>query len=114
MFEIIPDCLKDKIYKNSDLKITQVSAKLQTNRTYVSNIINSDFSSSFSDFVNRYRIDEAKKMLTDDLLKNYSMNYISEAVGFGSLNTFIRVFKEKEGLTPGRFRDLQKSKQNRV
>lgn len=105
---------KDKIYKNSDLKITQVSSKLQTNRTYVSNIINSDFSSSFSDFVNRYRIDEAKKMLTDDLLKNYSMNYISEAVGFGSLNTFIRVFKEKEGVTPGRFRDLQKSKQNRV
>ncbi len=105
---------KDKIYKNSDLKITQVSSKLQTNRTYVSNIINSDFSCSFSDFVNKYRIEEAKKMLTDDLLKNYSMNYISEAVGFGSLNTFIRVFKEKEGVTPGRFRDLQKSKPDRV
>ncbi len=100
----------EKIYKNSDLKITQVSSKLQTNRTYVSNLINSEFSCSFSDFVNKYRIEEAKQMLVNDGLKNYSLNYISEAVGFGSLNTFIRVFKENEGITPGRYREINKIK----
>jgi YesN/AraC family two-component response regulator len=94
----------EKIYLNSDLKITQVSAKLKTNRTYVSNLINNEFACSFSDFVNRYRIEEAKRMLENNGLTNYSLNYISEAVGFGSLNTFIRVFKETEGITPGNFR----------
>lgn len=93
-----------KIYRNTDLKITQISAQLRTNRTYVSNLINSEFSSSFSEFVNEFRIEEAKQMLLNDELQNYSLNYISEAVGFGSLNTFIRVFKESQGTTPGNYR----------
>jgi AraC-like DNA-binding protein len=95
----------DRIYAQSDLKITQVSIRLHTNRTYISHLINNEFYCSFNEFVNKYRISEAKKMLSGDLLKNYSLNYISEAVGFGSLNTFIRVFKEHEGITPGRFRE---------
>ena len=98
----------DKIYKNSDLKITQVSSKLNTNRTYISQLINNDFDCSFSEFVNGHRILEAKKMLANDEFDNYSLNYISEEVGFGSLNTFIRVFKESAGITPGRFRQESK------
>jgi AraC-like DNA-binding protein len=93
------------LHRHSDLKITQVAAELNTNRTYISNIINTDFSCSFSEFVNQYRIIEAKALLNDPTSKNYSLDYISEQVGFGSLHTFIRVFKESEGITPGRFRD---------
>jgi AraC-like DNA-binding protein len=101
----------EKIYINSDLKITHISEKLQTNRTYISHIINGDFSCSFSEFVNKYRVSEAKKMLSNDLNNNYSMNFISETVGFGSLNTFMRVFRESEGVTPGHFREIQRKKQ---
>ena len=96
---------KEKIYTKSELKITNVSALLKTNRTYVSNLINNEFSVSFSEFVNQYRIEEAKKMLKDKSFKNYSLNFISDTVGFGTLNTFIRVFKESEGITPGKFRE---------
>lgn len=96
---------KDKIYRNSDLKITQVSVQLQTNRTYVSNLINNDFSCSFSEFVNQFRLLEAKDLLANPSTNNLSLYSISESVGFGSLGTFIRVFKECEGITPGRFRD---------
>lgn len=95
----------EKIYRNSDLKITQVSMQLQTNRTYISQLINNEFNCSFSEFVNEYRVIEAKQLLADQSYKNYSLDYISESVGFGSLNTFIRVFKDSEGTTPGRFRD---------
>lgn len=96
---------EQKIYKQSDLKITHVSAALQTNRTYVSNLINKEFSCSFSEFVNQFRINEAKIILKNRLFNNYSLEYISETVGFGSLNTFIRVFKNMEGVTPGKFRE---------
>ncbi|MFW6245850.1 MAG: helix-turn-helix domain-containing protein, partial [Tangfeifania sp.] len=97
--------LKEKPYKNSDLKITQISSRLQTNRTYISQLINNEFECSFSEFVNGYRILEAKRMLASDDFKKYSLNYISEEVGFGSLNTFIRVFKDATGVTPGRYRN---------
>jgi len=94
-----------QLYKKTDLKITQVAARLNTNRTYVSNIINNEFLCSFSEFVNQYRIIEAKKILKEGSSKNFSLEHISELVGFGSLHTFIRVFKESEGITPGRYRD---------
>jgi len=97
--------VNEQIYRNSDLKITQVSMQLQTNRTYISQLINTEFNCSFSEFVNEYRVIEAKQLLASQTYKNYSLDYISEMVGFGSLNTFIRVFKELEGTTPGRFRD---------
>ncbi len=93
-----------KTYRNPELKITQISEELLTNRTYVSNLINSEFLCSFSDFVNNYRVAEAKELLADSSYDNHSLESIAEAVGFGSLNTFIRVFKQAEGVTPGRYR----------
>lgn len=94
-----------EIYKQADLKITQISAVLKTNRTYISNLINNEFSCTFNEFVNQYRIKEAKRLLVNDASKAYSLDYIGEQCGFGSLSTFIRVFKDSEGITPGRYRD---------
>ncbi len=103
---------EEAIYRNYDLKMTRVSMLLQTNRTYISNIINSEFSCSFSEFVNRYRIKEAKNILTDFSYDKFSLSHISDEVGFGSLHTFIRVFKEQEGVPPGKYRQkfLQKNR----
>jgi AraC-like DNA-binding protein len=97
--------INEEIYKNPDLKITHLSEKLHTNRTYISKHINTEYSCTFSDFVNRYRIEEAKRLLTEDSTKTYSLNYISEKSGFGSMVNFMRVFREIEGITPGRYRE---------
>lgn len=96
---------REAIYKNPDLKITHLSEKLHTNRTYISKHINTQFSCTFNDFVNRYRIEEAKRLLSEEASQNYSLNYISEKSGFGSMGTFMRVFREFEGITPGQYRD---------
>ncbi|SET28492.1 Helix-turn-helix domain-containing protein [Draconibacterium orientale] len=95
---------EQKPYRNMELKITQVSKELSTNRTYVSNLINNEFLCSFSDFVNNYRVDEAKELLADPAYDCRSLESVAELVGFGSLNTFIRVFKQTVGVTPGRYR----------
>jgi AraC-like DNA-binding protein len=97
--------VNEEIYKYPDLKITYVTEKLNTNRTYVSKHINTEFSCTFNEFVNRYRIEEAKRLLSDKSMKNFSLNYISEKSGFGSMGSFMRVFKEMEGITPGQFRE---------
>jgi AraC-like DNA-binding protein len=96
---------KEEVYKNPDLKITDVSEKLNTNRTYISKLINTEFSCTFSEFVNRYRVIEAKKLLQEESSKSYSLDYISEKSGFGSMVNFMRVFRDIEGTTPGKFRE---------
>ncbi len=96
---------EEEVFKNPDLKITDVSEKLNTNRTYISKLINTEFSCTFSEFVNRYRVIEAKKLLQEESSKNYSLDYISEKSGFGSMVNFMRVFREIEGTTPGKYRE---------
>lgn len=95
----------EKIHLNPDLKITHVADKLHSNRTYISKLINTEFKCTFSEFVNRYRIKEAKQLLNDPSTNNYSLDYIAEKSGFGSMVNFMRVFRENEGMTPGRFRE---------
>jgi len=100
--------LNEEVYKNPELKITQVSEMLRTNRTYISKLINTEFKCTFSEFVNRYRVDEAKRILYDDTSKDYSLDYVAEKSGFGSMVNFMRVFRDIEGITPGRFRENKK------
>ena len=96
---------KEKIYRNRELKIVDLSRQLLTNRSYISRIINNDFGSTFSEFVNKYRIDEVKELLGNETTLKYSLEHLSEKAGFGSLHSFIRVFKKSEGITPGKYRD---------
>ena len=96
---------EDKIFKQTDLKITQVALALQTNRTYVSNLINTEFKVTFCEFVNKYRVEEAKKMLSDTKQQQFTLDFIAESAGFGSVNSFIRIFKDFEQMTPGKFRE---------
>ncbi len=93
------------IYRKPDLKITEVASLIGTNRSYVSSLINNSFSCSFNEYVNEYRVIEAKKLLTDESKQHYSLNYIAEAAGFGSVGTFIRVFRTFEDMTPGKYRE---------
>ncbi len=104
----------EKLHLTSDLKIWDVTARLGTNRTYLSNFINKNYAVNFSVFVNRYRVDEAKKLLSNMEGSLYSLEVVGEKCGFGSYNNFIRVFRELEQLTPGRYRDLQKAAGNIV
>jgi AraC-like DNA-binding protein len=94
-----------QIFTNADLKVIDLAQMLNTNRTYISNIINNELSSSFSKFVNQYRIQKAKELLIQDKDNKLSLEFVSRQVGFGTLHTFIRAFKESEGVTPGLFRE---------
>lgn len=93
------------IFKNKDLKISDIASQLNTNRTYISTFINNEYGCSFNTFVNKYWVEEAKKLITNDEYKNFSLDHIASLSGFGSLHTFIRVFKEITNTTPGRYRE---------
>lgn len=94
----------EEIFTNMDLRITDVSALLNTNRTYVSRIINDELKTNFSELINRQRVNYTKKMLVDCSADSYSLSQIAEMAGFSSNSSFYRIFKEKEGISPGDFR----------
>ncbi|NLP56580.1 AraC family transcriptional regulator [Lutibacter sp. B1] len=93
---------KEKPWLNPDLNIWDVAKNIGTNRSYVSKIINENLGSNFNQFVNNYRIEEAKELLKKS--PERTIGEISELSGFGSVNSFIRIFKQTENCTPTKFK----------
>jgi len=91
---------KDKFYTDQDFSINKVAEVLNTNRTYISNIINTKTGDTFVSLVNKFRVKQAKKMLIDEENKNLTLEAIGMESGFKSTSTFNRVFKAETGVTP--------------
>jgi AraC-like DNA-binding protein len=94
---------EEKPYLNAQLRITDLSARLFTNRTYLSHLINSEFKMNFNDFVNKYRVEHAKTIIRADKEDKHSLEYFSEKSGFGSMSSFNRTFKKFEKMSAGTF-----------
>jgi len=61
------------------------------------------YNKSFYNFINYYRIEEAKRFLTDPDQHKYSISHISENSGFTSRSAFYTAFKKNTGFTPGEY-----------
>ena len=90
-----------KLYLQPDLSVATLAMELGTNRTYLSNLINQYLRTTFTNYVNAYRVQYAKGLLlnTDDTIEE-----IFQAAGFQSRTTFWRAFAHVEGCTPKDFR----------
>lgn len=92
----------EKPWLNPHLNILDVAKHIGSNRSYVSKIINEKMGCNFNFFVNTYRINEAKILLKK--IPELTIAQISESSGFGSVNSFLRIFKSIENKTPTKFR----------
>ena len=95
---IIKKMEEDQVYLQPNLKISDLAAMLGTNRNYLYNAINVDMGVSFSEFVNRYRIGHAQRLLMENPEAN--MEEIAMQSGYASEVTFYRNFKAMTGTTP--------------
>lgn len=87
---------KQRLFLKPGLTMDQVAKTLQTNRTYVSRIVNVNFKMSFPDYVNGKRIEYAKMLLRDKPSSN--LEDIAIGSGFMSGAQFVRKFRELEGM----------------
>ena len=92
-----------KIYKNSKLTLSSLSKELDSNTSYLSKVINDEFNMNFNNFINSYRIKEARRLLSNPDNFNYTIASIAEEVGFNSISVFNKAFKDTTGLTPSFF-----------
>ena len=93
-----------KQYRDQELSIYNLSKELEINKTYLSYVINEKKGQNFSSFINHYRINEAKILLHDKEMENYTIEGIANTVGFNSKSSFNAAFKKYEGMTPSEYK----------
>ncbi|MDD3079870.1 MAG: helix-turn-helix domain-containing protein [Paludibacter sp.] len=81
---------KEQIYLNKDLTIWDLARDVGTNRTYISNIINTDFKQNFSNFINMRRVEYARFLLKEN--PEINQQDLAEMSGFGSVQSMRRAF----------------------
>ena len=97
-------CMKhDKLYLNSELNINMLAEVINVPKKTISQTINHVIGSNFSDYVNSYRIADARLQLEKKNRDSLSIKEIMYAVGFNSRSVFNTAFKKKTGLTPSEY-----------
>lgn len=94
-----------RLFLDSDLTMQLFSEQLQIPSHHVSQVINERLQKNFFEFVNGYRVEEAKRLLLDPSLQHYTILAIAFEAGFNSKTTFNTVFKKYTGTTPSKFRE---------
>ena len=95
---------KNESYKDHNITLGKFAKSISLTPHVVSQVINEQLSCNFNDFINSYRVEEAKKMLIDTGMKNITVASIAYDCGFNTLSAFNTAFKKFTGLTPSQFR----------
>ncbi|MBQ9576948.1 MAG: helix-turn-helix transcriptional regulator [Muribaculaceae bacterium] len=96
----------EEIY-SADFSLERLAMLSGSKYKYVSQVINEYYQQNFNNFLNSYRIKEACKRMGDvEHYGNYTIEAISESVGFKSRSTFVSSFKRITGLTPSQYQRL--------
>ncbi|MEM7367490.1 MAG: helix-turn-helix domain-containing protein [Bacteroidota bacterium] len=95
---------EEQLYKEPDLTLPTLAKRLNMTRRNLSQLINQKTGGNFNLFINQYRIEEAKRLLSDSSFDHLNMLGIAMEAGFNSKATFFAVFKKIEGLSPGAYK----------
>jgi AraC-like DNA-binding protein len=101
-----------KPFLDCELNLVKLSATMNISLHQLSYLINTGFNENFYQFVNRYRIEEAKKMIFDEKMNHLSLQGIALEVGFKSKSVFNTTFKTCVGKTPSDYKALEGKKES--
>ncbi len=92
----------EKVYQEATYSRADMARELKTSEATISKLINFHFGKSLPQLLNEKRVEDAKRLLrqTDAAIK-----VIADDVGFNSMASFNRVFKDMSGLSPSEYRD---------
>ncbi|WP_462163578.1 helix-turn-helix domain-containing protein [Pseudoalteromonas xiamenensis] len=92
---------EDRLYLNEDLSLNKLSEHISESENHISETLSQFMHTNFFQFVNRFRIEEAKFALT---ASKKLVTDIAFDVGFNSKSTFNAAFKKAVGMTPSAYR----------
>ena len=102
--KIVKILLKKKKYKDKDYSAKRLAEDLGTNTRYISAVVNVCFDMNYTSLVNKYRIENAKSILTNRRYSDLRMEEISDMVGFSNRQSFYAAFYKFTGQTPRQFK----------
>lgn len=95
---------KEKPFLEPQLTLEELADMLKLKPKILSQVINECLNQNFFDFINRYRIEEAKKLLINSEDKKITVLEVLYKVGFNSKSSFNTLFKKYTGVTPSEFK----------
>jgi len=95
---------QEKPYLDNKLSLTQLANKMGISSNYLSQTINEQLKVNFFDFINSYRIQDAKERLENPLRKNENILTVAMDCGFNSKSAFYNAFRKQLGMTPSQYR----------
>jgi AraC-like DNA-binding protein len=99
----------EKPFLNSGLTLPELANKLSLQVHHLSQIINEKQNQNFFEFINSYRVEEAKRLLVDSEHRNLNIVSIGYEAGFNSVSSFNSAFKKYVKMTPSQFRSSKVS-----
>lgn len=94
---------QEKPFLNPELSLQELAGKLNVSRHQLSAAINKQQNMNFYVFVNKYRVGEVKKLMTNPENKNFKIISLAYDAGFNSKASFNRIFKQLAGITPSEY-----------
>ncbi|CAH0192450.1 Regulatory protein SoxS [Chryseobacterium sp. Bi04] len=101
-------CKDEHIYTDSTLNREKVAEKLGISAGYVSQIVNTITGDNFAHYINQYRVEAVKEMISDPEYENYTLLTMGLESGFTSKTTFYKAFKKVTGQTPNEYKNTSK------
>ena len=98
----------EKVYLENDLSLPKLAKRLDASCNETSFIINELYQDNFYNYINKYRIEEAKTLLVSDKYNQLNVLGIAYESGFNSKTTFNTTFKKHTGMSPTEFVKVNK------
>lgn len=90
-------------YSDPNLSVLAIGEHFKMTPSYLSRLFKEKTGQSLLDYIHRTRIDKARKLLKES---SSTISEIGNQIGYNDDNTFTRVFKKYEGITPGKYKDI--------
>jgi len=93
-------------WMDASLSVASIAEKLNLHPSYVSRLFKEEQGIGLLEYINRFRVEQAIRLLT---VSNISISEIAARCGYTSDASFIRVFRQYRGMTPGKYREEVKN-----
>jgi len=104
IIERLKKCMvEQQLYLNEELKMPDLAKAVGCTNQALSQIFNVFMNERYYDFLNRYRVEEFKRIIATTDYSKFTLKALAKKSGFSSYTSFFRTFKEQTGVTPNDF-----------
>ncbi len=95
----------EKVYTDADIALQSLAEKMSVSTHQLSQLLNERLGRNFADFINSFRIEEAKKILKSPKGSRQKISAVAFTVGFNTTVAFYRAFKKFTKKTPSQYKE---------